>query len=127
MQNNIFKLKVLADYTANDSWIYFLKKGILKSQLQQMFYMNDTKVSPLRIQFQNIYTKESNNLQVAVNKSWYQSTNIFHMRTSLQVQMRFRSSHPEVFLEKDVLKTWSKFTGEHPCRSVTHTGMSVLL
>ena len=89
--------------------------------------MNDTKVSPLRIQFQNIYTKESNNLQVAVNKSWYQSTNIFHMRTSLQVQMRFRSSHPEVFLEKDVLKTWSKFTGEHPCRSVTHTGMSVLL
>ena len=49
-----------------------------------MFYRNDTKVSPLRIQFQNIYTKASNNLQVAVNKSWYQSTNIFHMRTSLQ-------------------------------------------
>ena len=28
-----------------------------------------------------------------------------------------RSSHPEVFLEKDVLKIYSKFTGEHPCRS----------
>ena len=27
-----------------------------------------------------------------------------------------RSSHTEVFLEKGVLKTYSKFTGEHPCR-----------
>ena len=30
----------------------------------------------------------------------------------------FRSSHPEVFLGKGVLKTCSKFTGEHPCQSV---------
>ena len=30
---------------------------------------------------------------------------------------KFRSSHPEVFLEKGVLKRCSKFTGEHPCRS----------
>ena len=29
----------------------------------------------------------------------------------------YRSSHPEVFLGKGVLKTCSKFTGEHPCRS----------
>ena len=29
----------------------------------------------------------------------------------------FRSSHPEVFLRKGVLKICSKFTGEHPCRS----------
>ena len=29
----------------------------------------------------------------------------------------FRSSHPEVFLGKAVLKITSKFTGEHPCRS----------
>ena len=28
------------------------------------------------------------------------------------------SSHPEVFLGKDVRKICSKFTGEHPCRSV---------
>ena len=28
-----------------------------------------------------------------------------------------RSSHPEVFLEKGVLKICIKFTGEHPCRS----------
>ena len=29
-----------------------------------------------------------------------------------------RSSPPEVFLEKSVLKVCSKFTEEHPCRSV---------
>ena len=31
--------------------------------------------------------------------------------------MRCRSSHPEVFLGKGVLKIYSKFTGDHPCRS----------
>ena len=30
--------------------------------------------------------------------------------------VRKRSSHPEVFLGKDVLKICSKFTGERPCR-----------
>ena len=30
-----------------------------------------------------------------------------------------RSSRPEVFLGKGILKTCSKFTGEHPCWSVT--------
>ena len=29
----------------------------------------------------------------------------------------YRSSHPEVFLGKSVLKICSNFTGEHPCRS----------
>ena len=29
-----------------------------------------------------------------------------------------RSSRPEVFLEKGVLKIYGKFTGGHPCRSV---------
>ena len=44
-----------------------------------------------------------------------------------------RSSSPEVFLRKGVLKICSKFTGEHPCRSVistklkSHYGMGVLL
>ena len=32
--------------------------------------------------------------------------------------INYRSSHPEVFLEKGILKICSKFTGEHPCRSV---------
>ena len=46
----------------------------------------------------------------------------------------YRSSPPEVFLEKVVLKICSKFKGEHPCQRVicatllkSHFGMSVLL
>ena len=31
---------------------------------------------------------------------------------------QYRSSRPEVFLRKGVLKICSKFTGEHPCQSV---------
>ena len=30
----------------------------------------------------------------------------------------FRSSRPEVFLGKDALKIYSKFSGDSPCRSV---------
>ena len=36
----------------------------------------------------------------------------------IKIAVTFRSSHPEVFLVKGVLKICSKFTGEHPCRSV---------
>ena len=32
-------------------------------------------------------------------------------------RFKLRSSHPEVFLGKSILKICSKFTGEHPCRS----------
>ena len=34
-----------------------------------------------------------------------------------QIDVTYRSSHPEVFLGKGVLKICDKFTGEHPCRS----------
>ena len=36
-------------------------------------------------------------------------------------QVFFRSIRPEAFLGKGVLKICSKFTGEHPCRSVIAT------
>ena len=35
-----------------------------------------------------------------------------------KIIIKIRSSHPEVFLEKDVLKICNKFTRKHPCRSV---------
>ena len=35
----------------------------------------------------------------------------------IQILQTFRSSRPEVFLGKGVLKICSRFTGEHPCRS----------
>ena len=36
---------------------------------------------------------------------------------SAKYATKYRNSRPEVFLEKGVLKTCSKFTGEHPCQS----------
>ena len=41
---------------------------------------------------------------------------------------RFRRSHPEVSLEKGVLKICSKFTGELPCKATLlklHVGVGV--
>ena len=37
---------------------------------------------------------------------------------ALLISKSLRSSHPKVFLRKGVPKICSKFTGEHPCRSV---------
>ena len=48
-----------------------------------------------------------------VNKFLCQNSNY---QRSL-IRQIFRSSSPEVFLGKGVLKICSKFTGEHPCRS----------
>ena len=38
--------------------------------------------------------------------------------TSQNSQINTRSSHPEVFLSKDVLKSSGKFTDKHLCRSL---------
>ena len=62
----------------------------------------------------------------------------FKLRTDedgSKLNTKNRSSHSEVFLVKGNLKIRSKFTGEHPCRSVisiklqskSHFGMGVLL
>ena len=34
------------------------------------------------------------------------------------IQCKYRSSPPEMFLGEGVLKLFSKFTGENPCRNV---------
>ena len=39
------------------------------------------------------------------------------MRVSTSIIPTSRSSLPEVFLRKDILKICCKFTGEHPCRN----------
>ena len=42
----------------------------------------------------------------------------FYMAATLALNgLKYRSSHPEMFLEKSVLKISSKFTGEHSCPS----------
>ena len=37
---------------------------------------------------------------------------------STNEKLNIKSNHPEVYLGKGILKICSKFTGEHPCRSV---------
>ena len=49
------------------------------------------------------------------NRKIYFSQITLHFRSETRV---IRSSHPELFLRNGVLKTLSKFTGEHPCRKV---------
>ena len=49
---------------------------------------------------------------------------VFHTVISSK---RSRSSLPEVFFEKGVLKICSKFTGEHACRSAISMIYGVLL
>ena len=44
--------------------------------------------------------------------------NFFAEHLRLWETVSCRNSRPEVFLGKGVLKICSKFTGEHPCRSV---------
>ena len=42
----------------------------------------------------------------------------FSKVTNSLIPTTFRSSGPQVFLRKGVLKICNKYTGEHPCRSV---------
>ena len=42
---------------------------------------------------------------------------MYHENFSITQLTNDRSSRPEVFLGKDVLKICSKFTGEHPCKA----------
>ena len=46
---------------------------------------------------------------------WYSN---LKCKKSTKVYTKPRSSPPEVFLEKSVLKICSKFTGEHPCTNM---------
>ena len=52
------------------------------------------------------------------NYKWNLWIKFFNEMKVIIVKRIHRSSHPEVFLVKVVLKICSKFTGEHPCRSV---------
>ena len=65
----------------------------------------------------------------------FENRNISFLKSICSI---IKSSHPEVFLGKGVLKICMKFTGEHPCRSAisikfqsnfieSHIGMGVLL
>ena len=56
------------------------------------------------------------------NEIWHSSiTSPFFLRRG-----KVKSSLPEVFLGKGVLKIYSKFTGEYPCRNHTSKSLNLL-
>ena len=48
----------------------------------------------------------------------YDENDRFCLKWGYKRRSTLRSSHPEVFLGKAILKICSKFTGKHPCRRV---------
>ena len=63
------------------------------------------------------FMKQSHSQVISCRKVfWYHS--IVHKLWVFSCILIFRSSRSEVFLGKNVLKIYSKFTGEHPYRSV---------
>ena len=63
-----------------------------------------------------VFPKDYMDFSIEVFISGFQRSSFW--QTDSLYPMQSRSSHPEVFLGKGVLKVCSKFTGEHPCRSV---------
>ena len=68
----------------------------------------------------NFWGKVWNTLHmtIVVQKSGLMNRCLLEGRYWIVTSDTFRSSHPEVFLEKGILKICSKFTAEHPCRCV---------
>ena len=70
--------------------------------------MTHSKVVMQRNRFHNKYLWN----KIDENKRKY------NISISISSDNTFRSSPPELFLGKNVLKVWSRFTEEHSCRSV---------
>ena len=61
-------------------------------------------------------TKNTGTFQAVVSAIWLSETSYWPFLYS-SIQIINRTSPPEVFIGKDVVKICSKFTGEHPCRN----------
>ena len=78
-------------------------------------YYKALNISDQRKGFKNAIAESSSEVLLLLT---FKISNLFNHRQQNNRSMKLRSSHPEVFLEKGVLKICSKFTGVHPCRSV---------
>ena len=83
-----------------------------------MFQSNTSRVSSEICLSQYFGPEESlvGSTDLTVNSSETEQESLNYEETSNPLNNR--SSHPEVFLGKNVLKICSKFSGEHPHRSV---------
>ena len=73
-----------------------------------------------------VYSQHYHNTFIFVIQKQQLKNKYFQLITATNASKRYckcrgafdRSNPPEVFLKEGVLKLCSKFTGEHPCRSV---------
>ena len=74
------------------------------------------------VQIQSLFWSEYGKIHTRKNSVFgHFSRNVFlsnYFKVSFMVNWSSRTSHPEVFLRKGVLKICSKSTGKHPCWSV---------
>ena len=99
----------------------------LATLFQNIYYL--IYKSLLSINFLRHHTKNLNGLNGNTYSIDLTERLIGYFRTNVGSKIQFntlrsffkwvyRSSHPEVFLRKGVLKICSKFTGKHPCQSL---------
>ena len=99
---------VMLNWFGSQLSIIYEGKGSWKSyQVSQAFYCSKDFVFVFNLVEASFFL----NFNIPMKRHLNNSPHYFYNRN-------FRSSRPEVFLGKDVLKICSKFTGEHPCRSV---------
>ena len=119
MNDTMTKAEVMWSWVMMAWWNLTVMKSITEQRddqnpnLQSMFLLGISGVHDLRLSVLHFYYKK---LFAKINhitiQLWYKCT---YCKYS-DIIYEYRSSHPEVFLGKGVLKICSKFTGKHPCR-----------
>ena len=80
------------------------------------FVINNVTETVVSVCFRKLQYFQCMNILVVARKH-FSALAVVMLSLIFLLILIFRSSHPEVFLRKVVLKIWSTFTGEHPCRS----------
>ena len=101
MSKTIFPEKTYSPKNAQTAWqpIPMGSYFFTSDQFRGLFFSWDTL-------HKNMYLKSAENL----------STNLFFSPQELNQRFRTRSSRPEVFCKKSVLRKFSKLTGKHLCQ-----------
>ena len=101
MSKTIFPEKTYSPKNAQTAWqpIPMGSYFFISDQFRGLFFSWDTL-------HKNMYLKSAENL----------STNLFFSPQEVNQRFRTRSSRPEVFCKKSVLRKFSKLTGRHLCQ-----------
>ena len=92
---------------AHERFSFFTDKNLYYCGMWYLYYFQWCRHVSLKLIYLTVFYMKTNWMKIShVCIEW-----VFTLKFS-------RSSHPEVFLGKIILKMCTKFTGEHPCRSV---------